>query len=132
MNLLKLKFLLLLLITALVTSCDVSDDTQTCISTVYAPATEVTGPATATVNQDVTYVVKYKIENSCGAFLNFAKNETLPLQIAVVARYSGCNCNEVARIETRNYIYKPATAGEHTIKFFSGNGLFISKTLTVN
>lgn len=113
------------------TSCDITDDTQTCIATIYAPATEVTGPATATINQEVDFAVKFKIENSCGSFLGFAESTATPKQIAATVRYDGCDCNEVVTNVTKNYKFKATVAGEYTLKFLTANSQYITKTITV-
>ncbi len=113
------------------TSCDISDDARTCISTIYAPAIEVTGPTTATVNQEVDFVVKFKIENSCGSFLGFAESNGWPRQVAATVRYNGCDCNEVATTVTRNYKFKSTVAGEYVLKFLTANSQYITKTITV-
>lgn len=114
-----------------IASCDITDDTRTCITTVYAPATEVTGPATATVNQEVDFIVKFKIENSCGAYLGFSQSNGWPKQVAPTVRYNGCECNDAITNLTKNYRFKATTAGEYVLKFLTTNNQYITKTINV-
>lgn len=115
----------------ILTSCDITDDAETCIVTVYAPATEVTGPETATVGEEVNFVVKFKIENSCGAYIGFAESNSWPKQIAPMVRYDGCDCNEIITTVTKNYKFKATVAGEYVLRFLTTNNQYITKTINV-
>ena len=132
MKLIKLKLFILAFVATTVVSCDLGgDDENICSSTLYAPATQVTGPSTATVNEQVTYAVSFNIANSCGAFSSFTSSTGFPKQVAAVVNYNGCSCTPQNTTVTKNFQYTPTQAGTYEFKFVSGTNTFITKTLTV-
>jgi hypothetical protein len=133
MKFLKFKLFAFILALTTVVGCELGDDDgeQVCFSQVYAPATEVTGPETATINQEVTYFVKFNVTNSCGTFYNFAVSTGFPKQVAAVVNYDGCSCTAQTTSVTKSYKYTPTQAGSYLFQFYAGNNIYIEKTLTV-
>lgn len=123
------NFLMLFVFIA-VASC-IPDDERTCQYSEYARTTSVTGPETIIVNQEATFNVTFRVENSCGSFLNFAVSEGFPKQVAAIAYYEGCDCGQSASTLTREYKFTPTQTGEFEFRFYTGTTTFITKTLTV-
>ena len=132
MKFLKFKLFAFVVALAALGSCDIgSDEDQVCSASVYAPATDVTGPETAIVNQEVSYSVKFNITNTCGSFINFAASSGFPKQIAPVVNYEGCECSNLTSTQVKNYVYTPTQVGTYEFKFLTGTNLYITKTLVV-
>lgn len=122
-----------LLLTLLISGCDVSNDDDECIVIRNEFITTVTAPATAAVNQTTNIEVTFQAGNGCGQFRRFIENSTgLTTQVTLEAIYDGCVCTADAPIRTVNYPFTPNTAGTYELNFRSGTTSFITATIVVN
>lgn len=112
-------------------SCSDDDSNDTSVSKV-AHVTEVTGPAEGDVNQELSYVVRYSVDNACGEFQRYVESTAGTTKtVEVVARYSANNCEAAAVIKDTVYKFKPTAAGEYSLKFKKSATEFITKAVTV-
>lgn len=127
----KFSLFLILLLTTVYSCIDIEESDQTCKYSGYAFATEVTGPATAIANEEITFAVKINIGNACGVFSKFETSSGFPKEVGAVVDYNGCNCPNQNNFVTKEYKYTPTQEGEFQFKFISGSNTHITKTVTV-
>ena len=132
------KTLLLLVAAFSISSCDLSSDSEsTCLFYEGAAAVAVTGPETATVNQEITLTVSYTSRKDCGTFQNFYEvadvNNVNSLTITVNTRVESCNCSTATVTKTEPYKFKALSAGTYILKFKKSNEPtdVITKTIVV-
>lgn len=113
------------------TSC-LNDDvtTESCNYSIQNPVTDVTGPSTGTVGQQVTLSVKFNQGNACHVSSDFIETGTNPKTVSVNSNYVGCVCAQSTQVLTKEYKFTPTSAGEYQFKF-QANNTFITKTVTV-
>lgn len=133
-SILKKTFLLVSFI--MIASCDVGiDDNQNVCSYIAGVGTtQVTGPVTAAVNEEITLTTTFSVANNCGSFYLF--NETNgsnnDKNITINARFDGCNCNDIPVVKTEPYKFKAISPGVYNLKFKKTNTEFITHTITVS
>lgn len=113
------------------TSClgdDVTSDS--CTYSIQNPVTEVTGPSTGTVGQQLTFSVKFNRTNSCYVSSEFIEMDTNPKTVTVLSGFAGCACTPSTDVLTKEHKFTPTAAGEYQLRF-QGNNTFITKTVTV-
>lgn len=113
------------------TACVDDDGQEYCSATFESAVTEVTGPATSTVGQQVTLVVKFESGNQCYVSSYFVETGTNPKEVKVFSRYVGCACAESTEIVSKDYKFTPNVAGDYSFKFKKEDNTFITKTVTV-
>jgi len=114
------------------TSCS-DDDATTSSFTKGANVTEVTGPEEGNVNQELSYLVRYSVDNSCGTFQRFVETAAGNTKtIEVVARYSGNDCDTSVVVKDTVYKFTPTAAGAYNLKFKKSATEFVTKTVAVN
>ncbi|MBD3582208.1 hypothetical protein [Flavobacterium selenitireducens] len=112
-------------------SCS-DDDSNTSTVTKVAYVTDITGPSEGDVNQELSYVVKYSVDNACGEFQRYVESATGTTKtIELVARYASNNCEAAAVIKDTVYKFKPTAAGAYNLKFKKSATEFITKAVTV-
>ncbi len=122
-----------MLLTLLITSCDVSTNDDECILTRNEFVTTVTAPATAVINQTTNIEVKFQAGNGCGQFNRFVESgSSTSKTIGIEAIYNGCVCTTDLPIRTVNYPFTPTAAGTYTFNFRSSPTDFITVEITVN
>lgn len=134
-----IKMLFLLFLVGGITACDVSDDNaNNSPQYVYVATTGVTGPVTATVNQEIILNVSFKVDSDCGTFYSFFEEgiTTTERTITVLAQYFGKNCEELPITRSAPYIFKASAAGTYVLKFKVDNlgtsTSFITQTIVVS
>lgn len=113
------------------TSClgdDVTSDS--CTYSIQNPVTEVTGPSTGMVGQQLTFSVKFNRTNACYVSSEFIEVGTNPKTVTVTSAYVGCVCSPSTDLLSKEYRFIPTAAGEYQLRF-QGNNTFITKTVTV-
>jgi len=132
--------LLFLFLIGSITACSVSDDTANDGPVyIYVPVTAVNGPTTATVNQEITLNVSYRVETTCGIFHSFYQEggtNTEPL-ITILAQYTrGEDCETIPTTKIAPYKFKATAAGTYILKFRYKNGItadsFVTQTIVVS
>lgn len=134
-SILKKTFLVLSII--MIASCDVSSDDNTsnnCSKIVGVGTISVTGPDTATANEEITLEVDFAVNNSCGEFLKFVQSQQSgnELIVTVNAVYTGCSCIDLEEVKTAPFKFKALSAGVYKLKFRKTNTEFITHTVTVS
>ncbi len=131
----KLKSaLVVLFLSAALISCNNDDDkVESNGTTKVAFATEVKGPATGKVNEELSYDVTFTADNACGVFSKFT--ETIigtekGFQIAVNYPSDACTL-QVPSPQKAVYKFKSATKGSFDIKFRKSETEFISAKVIV-
>lgn len=130
-NFLKTIFLFTFLLIFLV-SCKKDNEPDNCISFTTAPVVSVTGPNTATVNEEIDIIVNYGIINGCGGFSNIDEVITgNTTTIKVNAKYEGCVCTQVASTFSTIYKFKKLVAGSYDLKFLLADNTYLTHTIVV-
>jgi hypothetical protein len=130
----KIKFqsVALLAFLALGAGACSSDDSNSSTALKEAFATEITGPETGDVNQELSYVVKYSVDNDCGLFSRFVESTAGTTKtIGIQAKYAANNCETVAVVKDTVYKFKPAAAGTYSLKFKKSATEFLTKSVAV-
>ena len=130
------KTMLLAVMLFSITSCDLGgDDTsvQNCNYPIGIGTTAVTGPTTASLNEEIELTVSFTLGNNCGKFHQFY--ETLDGNrdkiITVNALFEGCNCDNSPVAKTEKYKFKAVSEGVYNLKFRKANNEFLIHTITV-
>jgi len=116
----RLKSVLVVLFLATVfVSCDSDDDKNIDNETTkVAMVTEVKGPATGKVNEELSYEVTFAVDNGCGEF-NKISDVTIGAVkgLQVEAIYKSGPCTQAIEYKKTVYKFKSATKGTFEIKF---------------
>ena len=104
-----------------------------CLLLTTAVVTDVTGPNTALVNQEIDLTAHYYLGNGCGRFedLEATSNGNTTI-ISLNAKYEGCICTDVLISGQANYKFKASQAGVYYLKFLQPNQAYFTDTITVN
>jgi|TARA_B110001469_G_scaffold19_1_gene38 hypothetical protein len=134
MKLKVLNFLVLILISSFIISCDNDDDKNNeCIEYEIGYVTSLNAPNTGTVNETINIEVNFRVFDGCGGFGKFIETENGNIRtIEVEAKYEGCICTQDAPIRTTNYEFTAINAGEYELSFKSSPTEFITVNLTIN
>lgn len=124
----------LLFIVTVLTSCSSDSDTPK-DDNIYKSSfvTEVVGPVTGNVNQELSYSVSYQVENGCGQFhqmtdVNFNKVDGYQVEVKYPPTCS-INAPEIKRT-----VYKltaPAAPGTYYLRFAKSDNEFITTTVVI-
>lgn len=131
---LKSVFVVLFLTTVLV-SCNNDDDKPSIpeVTTKVALVTEVKGPATGKINEELSYDVTFIVDNACGEF-----NKITDITIGTVkglqveAKYPSEVCTQqVPDPKKTVYKFKSAVKGTFEIKFKKSETEFITTKVVI-
>ena len=130
----KSVFVVLFLATALI-SCSNDDDEPITPkpSTKVALVTEVKGPATGKVNEELSYDVTFIVDNACGEFSKISE-VTIGTEkgLQVEAKYPSEICTQqVPDPKKTIYKFKSATKGTFEIKFKKSDKEFITTKVVI-
>lgn len=133
MKKIKLQMLgLVLFVAAGFTACSNDDEPQKVI-TKKSFVTEVTGPTTGTVNQELTLEVSYAVDNSCGIFNKFVETASENTKtIEVESKLEGIGCDATPTIKKTPYKFKATAEGTYILKFKKTETEFITQTIVVS
>lgn len=128
------SFAALVFIVALLTSCSSDNDNTPTDTNIYksAFATDVTGPTTGLVNQELTFNVSYEVENGCAEFhrmtdVNIDKLDGYQVEVKYPATCS-TNAPEIKRTP---YKVKSNIKGTFYLRFAKSETEFITKTVVI-
>lgn len=129
----KRNFVVLLAIAAIsLAGCFKDPDDEECISYHSSPVTQVDGPSTAAVNQEIDLVVSFTCFNGCGQFGSFEKVTVVDTtHVNVLAKYQGCMCTQDIPVRQAIYKFKAAQAGTYYLKFRQDDNTILTETITV-
>lgn len=129
----KSALVVLFLSTALI-SCSNDDDKAVDNGTIkVALATEVKGPATGKVNEELSYDVTFIVDNACGEFSKISE-VTIGAEkgLQVEAKYpSGVCTQQVPDPKKTVYKFKSATKGTFDIKFKKSETEFVTAKVVI-
>ncbi|QDW21315.1 hypothetical protein [Flavobacterium sp. KBS0721] len=130
----KSVFVVLFLATTLI-SCSNDDDEPTMPkpTTKVALVTEVKGPATGKVNEELSYDVTFIVDNACGEFSKISE-VTIGTEkgLQVEAKYPSEICTQqVPDPKKTIYKFKSATKGTFEIKFKKSDKEFITTKVVI-
>lgn len=133
----RLKSVLVVLFLSLaVVSCDNDDDeVKTPNPTVKAAfATEVKGPATGKVNDELSYEVTFVVDNACGEFDKISEVTLGTIKgLQVEAKYPSEVCTQqVPEPKKTTYKFKSAVKGTFDIKFRKSETEFITTKVVID
>ncbi len=114
------------------TNCDKKKNTSDCLSYQVAPITNINGPSTGTVNQDINFILSFGIFNGCGQFGNIEHNSNADTTtIKVNAKYQGCVCTQIAGTLQTTYTFRSTQPGTYYFKFLQADANYLLDTLIV-
>lgn len=133
----RLKSVLVVLFLSLaVVSCNNDDDeVKTPNPTVKAAfATEVKGPATGKVNDELSYEVTFVVDNACGEFDKISEVTLGTIKgLQVEAKYPSEVCTQqVPEPKKTTYKFKSAVKGTFDIKFRKSETEFITTKVVID
>lgn len=121
-----------LTIAVLFASCSYSSESN-CPVLVSVPASAVTGPTEAAINEEISLNVSYRSKANCSDFSAFNKQNIVNQRVITTnVIYDACNCSD-STVTTRTEVFKfkEATAGVYELKFKKENDGFVNHTVTV-
>lgn len=132
MKKLRLQTVAVLLFTAITfMSCSKDDDNQTTSKTEFV--TEVSGPTTGSINQEILLNVTYAVAGECGVFEKTIETTTGNTKtIEVKVRYGDTDVCTQPTTQTTVYKFKATTAGTYILKFKKSATEFVTQTIVVN
>jgi len=127
--------LVVLFLTIGLASCSNDDDEKTPDTTSKAAlATEIKGPATGKVNEELSYDVTYLLETACGEFDKIADVTIGDVKgLQVVAKYptQGVCTMQLPEPKKTVYKFKSTTKGTFEIKFKKSETEFINQKVVI-
>jgi hypothetical protein len=130
----RLKSVLVVLFLATVfVSCSNDDDKVVDNETTkVAMVTEVKGPATGKVNEELSYDVTFVVDNGCGEFSKISEVTIGAVKgLQVEAKYKSGICTQATELKKTVYKFKSATKGTFEIKFKKSETEFITTKVVI-
>lgn len=113
-------------------SCSKDDDNNQTISKTES-VTQVTGPTTGTVNQEISLNVTYTVDGDCGTFEKTVETTTGNTKtIEVKVKYNKSKVCTQPTTQTMVYKFKVTAAGTYILKFKKSATEFVTQTIVVN
>ncbi|MDQ6469653.1 hypothetical protein RB619_03275 [Flavobacterium sp. LHD-80] len=130
---LKSVLVVLFLSTVLISCSNDDDKAETTVKTKTAFVTEIKGPATGKVNDELSYDVTFTVENACGEFDKIAETtigEAKGLQ--VIAKYPSEVCTQqIPDPKKTVYKFKATAKGTVEIKFRKSETEFLTQKVVI-
>jgi hypothetical protein len=103
-----------------------------CLSYGPAPVSNVQGPSTAAVNQEISLVVAIVYANGCGSFSEFEQQRNgNDFTVSATAKYEGCVCTQALVVTNAFYNFRASQPGVYRFIFTGTGTQVITHTLTV-
>ena len=116
----------------LLISCKKNKENSNCLSYTNAAVTNIAGPNTALVNQEIVLAISFQCTNGCGQFGSFEETTTGNIiQVTVRAKYEGCVCTQDIPTRTTQYKFKKSQSGSFELRFLQTNNSYLSHTIVV-
>lgn len=107
-------------------------ENSNCLSYTNAAVTNIAGPNTAFVNQEIVLTISFQCTNGCGQFGSFEETSLgNNINITVKAKYEGCICTQDFPIRTTQYKFKKSQSGSFELRFLQSNNSYLSHTIVV-
>lgn len=133
----KLKSVLVVLFLSIAfVSCSSDDDKEepvTPVQTKTAFVTEIKGPATGKVNDELSYEVTFVVDNACGEFSKISETTIGTVKgLQIEAKYPSEVCTQqVPDPKKTVYKFKAATKGTFEIKFKKSEKEFLTQKVVI-
>lgn len=130
----KSALVVLFLSTALISCSNDDDKVVDNGTTKVALATEVKGPATGKVNEELSYDVTFIVDNACGEFSKISEvtiGDAKGLQVEAKYPATGVCTQQVPDPKKTVYKFKSATKGTFEIKFKKSEKEFITTKVVI-
>jgi hypothetical protein len=116
----------------LLISCKKNKENSNCLSYTNAAVTNIAGPNTAFVNQEIVLTISFQCTNGCGQFGSFEETSLgNNINVTVKAKYEGCICTQDIPIRTTQYKFKKSQSGSFQLRFLQSNNSYLSHTIVV-
>lgn len=115
-------------------SCSNDDDDKTPVTTSKAAlVTEIKGPATGKVNDELSYDVTYVVDNACAEFDKVSEVSIGDVKgLQVLAKYPSEVCTQqVPEPKKTVYKFKSSTKGTFEIKFKKSETEFLTQKVVI-
>lgn len=114
-------------------SCDREMPGGDCLSYTTAQVTEVVGPNSVLVNQEIDLMVFYYLANGCGRIESLDETTSgKTTSISLKASYRGCVCATVILDGQISYKFKASQTGVYYLRFLQPNQTYLTDTIIVN
>ena len=126
--------LVVLFLSVAFVSCSNDDDNKTPdTKTKAALVTEIKGPATGKVNDELSYDVTYVVDNACAEFDKISDVTIGSVKgLQVIAKYPSQVCTQqVPEPKKTVYKFKSATKGTFEIKFKKSETEFLTQKVVI-
>lgn len=127
--------LVVFLVTSLISCSSDNDSNPTTEQSIFksAFATEVTGPSTGKVNEELSYLVTFTVENGCGEFNKMTDvNIDKESGYQVEAKYPATCSTDTPQIRRTTYKVKSAVKGTFYLRFAKSETEFITTAVVIN
>lgn len=133
MKKIKLQMLgLVLFVAAGSASCSNDDEPQKVV-TKPSLVTEVTGPTTGKINEELTLEVSFTVDNNCGSFNKFVETSVENTKtIEVESKFQGENCEAKPVTKKTSYKFKAEVEGTYILNFKKSDTTFITQTIIIS
>ncbi|WP_276380407.1 hypothetical protein [Flavobacterium sp. H4147] len=131
----KLKSILVVLFLSIsIVSCSNDDDEKPVVPNVKAAlVTEIKGPATGKVNDELSYEVTFVVDNACGEFDKISEVTIGAVKgLQVIAKYPSEVCTQqVPDPKKTVYKFKATAKGTYDIKFKKSETEFLTQKVVI-
>ncbi|WP_343617781.1 hypothetical protein [Flavobacterium sp.] len=131
----KLKSILVVLFLLIsIVSCSNDDDEKPVVPNVKAVlVTEIKGPATGKVNDELSYEVTFVVDNACGEFDKISEVTIGAVKgLQVIAKYPSEVCTQqVPDPKKTVYKFKATAKGTYDIKFKKSETEFLTQKVVI-
>lgn len=125
-----IKTLLFVIVFSLVfSSCNDND----CYRIERGEITNVSGPTSGVVGEDMVFTISFYAYNGCGSFHSIKSNRVgSSVYVEANVKYRGCICPEVLVEFQKDFVLRPTEQGVYTLVFQNNVQEQITLTITVN
>ncbi|KFF04393.1 hypothetical protein [Flavobacterium reichenbachii] len=126
--------LVVLFLAAAFVSCDNDNDDKT-DNPIIKPAfvTEIKGPATGKVSDELSYEITFAVDNGCGEFSKISDVTIGAVKgLQVEAAYSSGPCTQAIEYKKTVYKFKSAVKGTFEIKFKKSETEFLTQKVVID
>ncbi len=131
----RLNFaLVVLFLTIAFVSCNNDDDhAEAPVKTKTAFVTDIKGPATGKVNDELSYDVTFVVDNACGEFVKISETAIGAVKgFQVEVKYPSEVCTlQIPEPKKTVYKFKSATKGTFEIKFKKSETEFLTQKVVI-
>ncbi|GAA6765234.1 hypothetical protein [Flavobacterium johnsoniae] len=125
-----------LMLVTFLSSCSSDNNTPDTSDVIFKSsfATDVNGPTTGKVNQELTYVISFEVENSCGEFQRFTDVEFKKEPgFQIEAKYPKAGCeSSTPTIKRTTYKITPTLKGTYYLRIAKSDSEYIETKVVID